>query len=726
MRNHSIQDTTYTYCQICEQACGLKVTHADNRVIRIEPDKDNPHSWQDFCIKGARAARVLEHPQRIRLPMQRVNGRYVERSYDEALSDISARMNQIIHDHGADAIASYAGNPNGMDFGASAFLPLLMDAIGSHNRFWVSSVDQNALHYVAQAMYGHAFATLQLDLDRCSHIMLIGANPAVSGMCWIGHSANGWKRLLQRQAQGKTRIVIVDPVRTQSARKADIHIAARPEQDWALLLAMIKVIFDSGLQDQRDCDQALGIDALREAACAASLADLAARCGVTDEQIRELAISFAQSSGAAVIARTGPAMGRNGALTEWLSHALNLITGNTDRPGGRIYNPGLVDPMLAGDEIFRPGETPSRVRGLAPVAGYHALAELPDEINTPGPGQIRTLLMSGGNPVVSGPDGQALDGALAKLDLLVAIDLVQRESHRHAHWLIPAAHWLERGEFNPLLSGLSDAAYAQMGRAAVTMPEGMRHEWEFLRDLALAMDVPLMGSKLMNHVARASRTIADLTGNPYHGFGPQWMSRLLLYRSGRRKGPGSWKSLRDAEHGVHYGQLKAGALRSNLAAQNRQIHAAPAPLLNQLMQQLSAPDTQPAEYPLQLVSRRRLQTMNSWYAEITAADGQGCEVDMHPADAEALNIHDGDPVQVISASAELQATARISEHIRRGVVIMEQGWGSRVFNPADGTSSHIGVNRNLLVSNQDLDPLTSVPRLNGAPVRISPVQKKTL
>jgi len=128
-------------------------------------------------------------------------------------------------------VASYAGNPNGMNFGASLFLSMFMDAIGSHNRYWVGSLDQNALHYVAEKMYGHPFVTLQLDLDACASVLLIGANPAVSGMCWIGYNADGWQRLLTRLAADLTRIFIADPRRTESARKAAVHLQTRPDSD---------------------------------------------------------------------------------------------------------------------------------------------------------------------------------------------------------------------------------------------------------------------------------------------------------------------------------------------------------------------------------------------------------------------------------------------------------------------------------------------------------------
>ncbi len=713
-----MQKTVYTYCQICEQACGLKVTSEHNRIVEIVPDRDNLNSWRDFCVKGATAGAVVEHPQRILTPMQRINGRYVERSYAEAIAAIGTQLRDIVAAHGPAAVASYAGNPNGMNFGGSLFLSLFMDAIGSHNRYWVGSLDQNALHYVADKMYGHPFVTLQLDLDRCACVLMIGANPAISGMCWIGYNADGWKRLLARQAAGKTRLFIADPRRTESARKADHHLQTHPDSDWALCLALIKVIFARGWEHRDDCAAARGIDTLREIAAAASLEALSACCDIPVDDIVAVAEQFAHARGAAALARTGSAIGINGSLTEWLTHALNLITGNTDRAGGRFYNAGLVDPLVAGDEIFPPNNTPSRVRGLATVAGFHATAELAGEITTPGAGQVRALIISGGNPVVSGPDGGELDQALSKLDLLIAVDLVQRESHRHADWLIPAAHWLEREEFHPLLSGLGEGAFAQFGREAVKKPTSVKHEWEFLRDVAIEMRAPLLGKRGVNLLARLSRTVAGLSGNPYHAFGPAWLARLLLLRSRGVR----WRDIKNAPHGLRYGSHRVGMLRERLAAMQRPIDVAPDDLVKQLARRLATADTpDTSEFPLRLLSRRRRHTMNSWLGEITAArvpGATGDRVEIHPSVGAELGIADGEPVRVSSRTASVPAVTLYSTDVKPGAAVMEQGWGSRVFDPSNDASSVLGVNRNLLVANDDLDPLSSVPRLNGTPIRI--------
>lgn len=712
---------THTYCQICEQACGLKVTTTNGRIERIEPDKDNPHSWRDFCVKAANAKAVVEHPQRLREPLRRVGDRYEPATWEEAIGDIAARLNRIRNAYGPEAIASYAGNPSGMHFGSGVMLSLFMNGLGSHNHFWVGSIDQNALHYVAEQMYGSPWVMLHPDVDDCDCFLLIGSNPAVSTMCWIGRVPNGWKRILARQEQGAS-LIIVDPRRTESARKADIHLAPRPEQDWALLLAIIRIVFDNNWQNHADCTQASRVDALRELARSVSVDDLAQRCDVPLPTIREVARRFATARTAVCLARTGSAQGRNGSLTEWLSHALNLITGRTDRAGGRLYNPGIVDPLKAGDSVFRPNRTPSRVRGLPTVAGAHALAELAGEIETPGPGQVRALITIAGNPVVSGPDGRALDRALAELELLVAVDLVQRESHRHAHWLIPATHWLERSEFHPLLSGMTAERFAQYARAPVAAPDGVRHEWEFLRDLAYAMKLPLVGGAAGTALLRALSWLARRLHQPGLEFNPAWFARLMV----RQSGVVDWDTLRDASHGVSYGPPPVDELRSRLTTPDGRINAAPPALLACLKARLEMPTVRiDPKYPFQLLSRRRKQTMNSWLGEVaptSVATDDAATVELCSSDAGASGLEAGERVQVYSDTNTVEAVVAINDTLRPGSVMMAQGWGSRVYDPLTGNAQSIGVNRNLLVSNNDLDPLSAVPRLNGTPVAIRPLE----
>jgi formate dehydrogenase len=717
--------TVYTFCRYCSAACGVEVTVEDNRVTKISADKQNPHSWQDFCAKGRTAHQIVEHPRRILNPMRRVGDRYVEASWDEAITDIASRMTALIDADGPDAIGSYYGNPTGFSSSNVLFMMAWLDAVGTQNRYAVGSVDQNAMHVVADAMYGSILMAPVSDVDNCDYFLLVGANPAVSAWNWLETVPGGWKQTLERQRRG-AKIVVVDPVRTETADKADVHLAVRPGQDWALLLGMVKVILDEGLEHTQDCrDLATGVPELRTLAAEVDLDDLAVRCDIPVDDIVGVARDFAAAQRAMVVTRTGVSLHVTGTIGEWLGHVLNVITGRMDRPGGRRFEPGYVDALKLSAMATPPTHT-SRVHGRELVAGAHALAELPDEIITPGPGQIRAMVINCGNPVVSGPDGAKLDDALAQLDLLVAIDLVQRESHRHAHWLLPAAHWLERDDLLALTSNLHDEPYVQYGHRAVAPPPGVREEWRIFVDLALAMRKPLSGAKGLNAFIKTTRAMARWTRRPGLEFSPHWLNRIVVVTSRKVNGRKlKWRDLMANPHGLVLGPREFGHFRDALRTDDKLVHTAPPEFLARTRELLAEPPpVAPQGYPLQLANRRNRHSMNSWLTELPGLHpaGRRNEVGINRADAADLGIGDGDTVRVFSAVGAIELTAAVSDQPRRGVVIVDHGWGSRVFDPrGGGPPEAYGANRNLLVANSAVDPLSQTPALNSTYVGVERV-----
>ncbi|HEX5144778.1 MAG TPA: molybdopterin-dependent oxidoreductase [Mycobacterium sp.] len=715
-------DTVYTFCRYCLASCGVEVTVRDNQVLKISADRQNPHSWHDFCAKGRTAAQVVDHPRRVRTPLRRVGSGYVEASWEEAIADIAARCNALIAADGPDAIGAYYGNPAGYSSSNLVFFNAWLDAIGTHNRYAVGSVDQNAVHVVAEAMYGSPLLVPVSDIDRCDYFLIVGANPAVSAWNWLETVPGGWRRALDRQQGGAT-IVVIDPVRTETADKADVHLAVRPGQDWALLLAMVKVILDEGREHAAECTAlATGLDELRTLVAAADLADLARRCDIPREQIESVARDFAGAKTAMAITRTGASLHAAGTVAEWLGQALNIITGRMDVPGGRRFEPGYVDTLRLADLAKTTPHT-SRLAGRGMIAGAHALAELPDEITTPGPGQIKALVINSGNPVISGPDGARLDAALAQLDLLVAVDFVQRESHRHAHWILPAAHWLERDDLLAFTSGMHDEPFIQYGVHAVEPPPGVREEWRIFTDLAIAMGRPLFGMRGLNAFITATRKAARMTGRPGLEFTPHWLNRLLVATSRKVNGRKvKWRDLMAHPHGLVLGPREYGRLRGALRTADHKIALAPAEFLSRTRELLAGPQpVAPDSYPFQLGNRRRRHSMNSWLNELPGLhpSGKSTEVLIHPADAAATGIGDGDAVRVFSAVGVVELTATVSDRPRPGLLIIDHGWGSRVFDPVSGGDPQsYGVNRNLLVGDE-LDPLSQTSALSSVYVGIA-------
>jgi len=535
----------------------------------------------------------------------------------------------------------------------------------------------------------------------------------------------GWKRTLDRQRRG-AKIVVVDPLRTETAETADLHLAVRPGQDWALLLSMVKVILDEGLEHVEDCrDLATGVDDLRDVVAEADLDNLAARCDLSRSVIEQVARDFAAAPRAMIVTRTGVSLHVTGTIGEWLGHVLNVITGRMDRPGGRRFEPGYIDALkLSG--MATPPAHKSRLRGRDLVAGAHALAELPDEIMTPGPGQIRAMVINCGNPVVSGPHGARLDEALAQLDLLVAIDLVQRESHRHAHWLLPAAHWLERDDLMALTSNLHDQPYVQYGRRAVDPPRGVREEWRVFVDLAIAMRKPLFGAKGLNGFIRATRLLARTLRRPDLEFTPLWLNRVLVATSRKVNGRKvKWRELMTNPHGLVLGPREFGHFRAALRTDDKKVHAAPPEFLARARELLAEPAPHaPDGYPFLLANRRNRHSMNSWLNELPGLhpSGKRNEAVLNGEDAAELGIADGDAVRVFSAVGAIELAASLSDRPRRGVVIVDHGWGSRIFDPRGGGAAECyGANRNLLIDNRSVDPLSQTSPLSSSYVGVERV-----
>lgn len=709
--------TVKTFCRICLSVCGLEIKTDGKRVYSILPDRSHPYSWRDFCAKGGSAQVLSEHPRRLLKPMKRVGDHYVESSYEEAIADIAARLKAIRDRHGPHAIATYLGNPGAHNQPGTLAQNGFMKGVGSANAFYVGSVDTNNYQLVMREMYGSDMAVLIPDVDHAKCFLFIGMNPAISNMVWLDIVPDGWNRVLAAQAKGAD-LIMVDPRATPSTRRADTHVVITPGQDWALLLALIKRVFDNGWEHRQDCADAVGIDVIRALAAATSLSELSARCGVTVEQIDDIARRFATAETAVCVARTGVSQNRNGTLGEWLSHVLNLVTGRVDRKGGRFFHRGLFkDPLKLLNQLTPPVQRRSRIGAHRQIAGAYPMAIMADEILTPGQDQVRALIINSGNPVISGPDGARLDGAFEQLELLVAIDFFQRESHRHAHWLIPGSHFLEREEFYALFSGFFDQPYTQLGQQVVALPEGLHSEWDFFLDLALKMGVPFLGIPGMNALVRASRRFARLTGNPRHAFNVRWLWAFMV----KALTPLRWKDLVRKPQGLVYGERRYGDFRAALQTPDKKIQAAPPAFVAALRQRLAEPlPVRDPAFPFRIVNQRRVSMMNSWLVEsVKRKQAHGELVEIHPDDAQALGLVDGQAVRLSSPTGSVVTRARLTAEVSRGVVCLEHGWGSRLFDPVGGGAPEVqGVNRNLLIASDDADELSGMPNLNGTAVAL--------
>ena len=370
-------------------------------------------------------------------------------------------------EHGRDAVAVYYGNPVAHNLGLMTHGLAFGHALRTRNTYSASSTDQLPQMLTAFRMFGHFGLIPVPDVDRTDFLLVIGANPVVSNGSLM--TAPGMPRRLRALLARGGRLVVVDPRRTETAALADTHVAITPGTDALWLAALLHVVFAHDLvRPGRLAGQIQHLDRLAAFVDSFSPERVARRTGVRPDVTRQIAVEFARAPRAACYGRVGLCTQRYGTLATWLVQALNIVTGRIDETGGMMSPTPAVDGLDLLATLGRRGtfgRWHSRVRRLPEFGGELPLATLTDEIETPGPGRVRGLVTMAGNPVLSGPNGSRLDGALGTLDHLVAIDPYLNETTRHAHVVLPPTSPLSRTHYD-----LALYAFAVRNVAKVAAP----------------------------------------------------------------------------------------------------------------------------------------------------------------------------------------------------------------------------------------------------------------
>lgn len=708
-----------TFCRICEAHCGMVATVEDGVVTKLRPDKDHPLSQGEACPKGIAMTDVQNDPDRVTQPLRRrEDGTFEEVSWDEAIGDIGRRLRNTIADHGKRSIGWYFGNPGAFSYSHALWVKGFLEGLGSPHYYTASSQDV-ANRFAASAMlYGSPALVPIPDLKRTDFLLLVGANPFVS------HGSVLTAAKIKDQLHGIVgrggRVVVVDPRRSETARHFE-HVAVRPDADAWMLLSLLHVLVEEDLTDESAlAAQADGWPAWREAVRGFSPEETAARTGVDAETLRALARDLAGAPSAAVYGRTGTCLGRFGTLVSFLLDLVMIATGNLDRPGGGVFGmpPVALDEVAAQAGIGTYGKIRSRIGDFPDVLGALPASLLAEEMTTPGADQMRAFFSSAGNPVLSCPDGEALEAALGTLDLFVSIDLYVNETNRHADYVLPATTWLERDDLPIAFFGFYTTPFAEYTEAVVAPRGEARQEWEIIDAIAREIGVQPYPSAPLRLLSRAGYRMT-----------PQRFADLMLRtgaegdRFGLRRGGLNLKKLRRHPHGIVLGEhIATGVLAKRVHHKGGRVKL-DAPALRGELERLRTVNGDDPEFPLRLIGLRELRSHNSWMhnAPLLMRGGREQPARIHPADAERVGLDDGGIVRITSKSGALEVPVRITDEVREGVVALPHGWGHRggwkVANAAGGAN----VNQLMSAAAEDLEPLAGMAFLNGVPVRLEVV-----
>jgi anaerobic selenocysteine-containing dehydrogenase len=751
MTNATISNgTAYRTCPLCEAGCGLEITVKNGSVTRIRGDVDDVFSRGYICPKGSTLKQLHDDPDRLRKPLIKRNGVHVEVEWDEAWREVERGLGGVIAAHGRNAVATYMGNPSAHNLGSMTFGRVVLQGIGTRQRYSASSVDQAPKQLAGGLMFGTVQSVPIPDVDNTQYLLMLGANPYASNgsLCTAPDFPGRIEAILARGGK----VVVVDPRRSETAEKASEWLAIIPNGDGLFLAAIAQVLFAEELVavGTHVAAHLNGLDEIREAVARFTPEAVERACGIDAATIRRIARELAAAPSASVYGRIGTTTTAFGATTSWLVDVVNTLTGNLDREGGSLFTlPAAGGATTKGQpgrgKGFQYGKGVSRVKSLPEVMGEFPVAVLADEILTPGDGQVRAMVTLAGNPVLSNPNSAKLDRALASLEFMVSVDIYLNETTRHADVILPPPSHLQRDHYDVFLLAFAVRNVANYSPAVLPLDEGQPDEWEILAKLGMIAQ----GAGIDADPAVADDlAITNLVGSAVRDSTSNICGRdadeiLAMLSRGGRRGPARMVDfmLRTGPYGDAFGAapeglsldvlldnphgIDLGALRSRipevLRTPSGKIELAPPQMIGDV-ERLWAHAQSVNDDALMLVGRRHVRSNNSWMHNVAVlVKGKPrCTLQMNPLDAATRGITHGQAVRVRSRVGEVLAPVEITDGIRAGVVSLPHGWGHSV--PGTRLSvagEYAGVNSNALTDEELFDPISGTSVLNGIPVSVS-------
>ena len=668
-----------TTCAYCGVGCGIAAEVTGARAVTIRGDEHHPANRGALCSKGTHLGETVGLEGRLLHPM--IGGRRV--SWDDAAGEIAARLAACIAEHGPDSVAFYvSGQLLTEDYYVAN--KLMKGFIGSGN------IDTNSRLCMASAVAAHnrAFGEDVVpctydDLDAADLILLVGSNTA-----WC-HPVI-WQRIERaREARG-TRLVVIDPRRTETAERADLHIPIAPDGDVALfdaLLASLATDRDAvearcevpeGFWDSRSTDH--GIDPQL-------FADLLAMVAASERMITLFSQGANQS-------RSGTDKGNAIINLHLATGHINRrgagpfsITGQPNAMGGRevgglanmlACHLGFAEEERAAISAFWQTERLAKGPGLKAVDLFEAVHR----------GEIKFVWIMATNPAVSMPDATRVREALTRCETVVVSDVLEdTDTTRFAHIRLPALGW---GEKDGTVTNSERVISRQ--RALFAAPGEARADWRIIADVAAAMghgaafDYP--------NAASVFREYAAMTG--------------LAVANGRKLDLTALADLSDAA----FDALEP--LRWGGAQPLAQGYPTPTGKARLIAVTPPAPRAPDAAFPLRLNTGRyrdqwHTMTRTGLSAKL-AHHRREPQVEIHPADAAAVGLAEGDLCKVTTPAGTSLYRATLSEGQLRGGLFVPMHWTDLTAAAETGRTGRL--------ASADTDPVSGQPGFKDAPARI--------
>ncbi len=621
----------------CPDTCAMQVTVEQGRVVRIHGDPDHPPTHGALCTKVSRYAERSYHPDRVLTPLRRVGrkgeGRFEPVGWDEALDDIAARLKAIAaRDPQAVLPYSYAGTMG------------LVQGDGMAARFFhrlgASLLDRticsNAGGEALAATYGGKVG-MHLEWYAESKLILIwGSNPITS-------SLHFWTFAQQAKRAG-AKLVCIDPRRTETAEKCHQHIALLPGSDGALALGLMhELIAHDWLDHDYLARHVEGWPALRERALQWPPERAAAVCGITADDVRQLARDYGTTKPAAIRLNYGMQRVRGGGNAVRLVSLLPCLVGAWRHRAGGL--------LLSASGWFRPAVRTAWLQRPDLLAGRRPrtvnMSTIGDDLlraSSPGFGpKIEAVVVYNSNPVAVAPENGKVARGFAREDLFtVVLEHFRTDTADHADYVLPATTQLEHWDAHSAYGH----TYAMLNRPAIAPLGQSKSNAEIFRTLAARMgfDEPCF--------ADSDEAMA------LAAFDPERVDAAQLQQRG-------WCKLAIADAPFAEGGFPTPG--------GKALADAPGLGLPDHVPNYESPQSSPelaARYPLAMISPPARHFLNSTFVNVASlrAAEQEPRLEMHPQDAAPRGIADGAAVRVFNDRGEYRCKAALNDRARPGVV----------------------------------------------------------
>jgi anaerobic selenocysteine-containing dehydrogenase len=719
--------TVPSFCRNCLAYCPILVTVEDGCAVKVTGDPKARAFDGYTCPKGRALPAQHNDPARIlRCLQRRPDGSLAEIHSADVVADVARRLRQLLACHGPRAIAMYSGtgpvsHPVGAPLARAFFR-----AIGSRMVFSAATIDKPAEH-TSVALHGNWQAGLQ-TFETADTWLVVGANPVIAKSNG-GPLNNPGVRLKEALERGM-KLIVIDPRRTETARRAHVHLQARPGEDPTLLAGILHILLEEDLVDHAFVQEnAQGLDVLRAAVREFTPGYVAERAGVPVEALLDAAHAFGRGRRGGVVCSTGPSFATRSNLTYYLALCINTLCGRWVRAGELAPFPNVLLPAFTPTaQPWGPypvlTERPMRVGGLFENASGIPTAALSDEILQDGEGRIRALFCLGGNPVLAWPDQLRTEAALKKLDLLVVFDYQMTATARFARYVVPPplSHQLpgttQRVE-SLKYSGVSRGypfPWAQYTPPVVPAPAGsdLVDDGTFFFLLAQEMGLAL---EWVNPRGQGPNAEGPSPGIPLDMHRVPTAQDMIELSCRNSRVP--LAEVQAHPHGNIFDVEVPVAPRDPACTARLELGATQ--MMDELRalraeEPLSATDPQ---FPLLLLCRRANNFMNSVGQTLPPLTGGQSlpPAALHSEDLAALALQEGEVVRIRSRAGHMRARIGADDSLRRGTVSVVHGFGApATLESTDPVLAEASVNR--VVDLSERDPITGIPRMTGVPVAV--------